>query len=271
MKALSLTIGSETVLRTLFLGFCLCVLLFLLLPMAVIIPLSFSPSRFFVFPPTGFSTRWYVDFFTNPIWTQSLYNSLFVSVSAAAIATVLGTLAAWGLADMKSRWAGFLTAMLIAPMAIPIVVVAVSCFLFYSQIGMTDGFMGLIVAQAALGLPFVVIAVTATLKGFNRNLVRAAESLGASPLYAFRTVTVPVILPGVLSGALFAFAVSFDEVIVAVFLTAARQRTLPVQIFSGTSDSITPTITAAATILMLISLLLIVVVQRLTGRNGAGR
>ena len=250
--------------RGIFYCFCVAVLLFLILPLLVVIPLSFSPSRFFVFPPSGFSGRWYIDFATNPVWVRALQNSLLVSVCAALVATLLGTLAAWGLSASRSRWAGLAMALLIAPMAIPIVVIAVSCFLFYSSLGLSGTYVGLIIAHAALGLPFVVIAVSATLKGFNHNLLRAAESLGSPPLRAFVTVAVPVIFPGVLSGALFAFAVSFDEAIVALFLTSPLQRTLPVQIFSGMRESITPTITAAATILMGVSVLLMVIVQRIS-------
>jgi putative spermidine/putrescine transport system permease protein len=127
--------------------------------------------------------------------------------------------------------------------------------------------VALVIAHAALGLPFVLIAVSATLKGFNRNLVRAAESLGASPLQAFRTVTVPAVLPGILTGALFAFAVSFDEVIIALFLSSAQQHTLPVEVFSGTRESITPTVTAAATLLMLVSAVLLLLVELLRDRT----
>ncbi|WP_348647248.1 ABC transporter permease [Aestuariivirga sp. YIM B02566] len=244
------------------------VLAFLVLPLVIVIALSFSPSRFFVFPPSGVSLRWYVDLVSAPKWREAAFNSLIVGLGASFVATAVGLLAAWGLSEAKSRWANVATAWLVLPMGVPIVVVAVASFITYSQYGLASTRLGLILAHAALGLPFVTIAVTATLRGFNRNLVRAAESLGASPFAAFRTVTIPVVMPGILTGAIFAFAVSFDEVIVALFQATPQLHTLPVEIFSGTRESITPTVTAAATVLMVISILLLVLVERLRKLSG---
>jgi putative spermidine/putrescine transport system permease protein len=244
------------------------VLAFLVLPLIVVIALSFSPSRFFVFPPSGVSLRWYADLMNAPKWREAAFNSLIVGLGASFVATSVGLLAAWGLSEAKSRWANVATAWLVLPMGVPIVVVAVASFITYSQYGLASTRLGLILAHAALGLPFVTIAVTATLRGFNRNLVRAAESLGASPFAAFRTVTIPVVIPGILTGAIFAFAVSFDEVIVALFQATPQLHTLPVEIFSGTRESITPTVTAAATVLMVISILLLILVERLRKLSG---
>lgn len=243
--------------------YCLLVMGFLVLPLLVVIALSFSPSRFFVFPPTGLSLRWYSDLMSAPKWRDAAVNSLVVGLGASLLSTTLGLLAAWGLSETRSRFTGFVTGWLVLPMGVPIVVVAVASFITYSQFGLASTRLGLIVVHAALGLPFVTIAVTATLRGFNHNLVRAAESLGASPLQAFRTVTVPVVMPGILTGAIFAFAVSFDEVIVALFQSNPQLHTLPVEIFSGTRESISPTVTAAATILMLISTIFLLLVERL--------
>lgn len=244
------------------------VLAFLVLPLIVVIALSFSPSRFFVFPPSGVSLRWYADLVTAPKWRTAAFNSLIVGLGASFIATSMGLLAAWGLSETKSRWANLATGWLVLPMGVPIVVVAVASFITYSQYGLASTRLGLILAHAALGLPFVTIAVTATLRGFNRNLMRAAESLGASPFAAFRTVTIPVVMPGILTGAIFAFAVSFDEVIVALFQATPQLHTLPVEIFSGTRESITPTVTAAATALMVVSILLLALVERLRKLSG---
>lgn len=244
------------------------VLAFLVLPLIVVIALSFSPSRFFVFPPSGVSLRWYADLVTAPKWRDAAFNSLIIGLGASFVATFIGLLAAWGLSETKSRWAAAATGWLVLPMGVPIVVVAVASFITYSQYGLASTRLGLILAHAALGLPFVTIAVTATLRGFNRNLVRAAESLGASPFAAFRTVTIPVVMPGILTGAIFAFAVSFDEVIVALFQATPQLHTLPVEIFSGTRESITPTVTAAATVLMAISILLLILVERLRKLSG---
>lgn len=243
--------------------YCLLVMAFLVLPLLVVIALSFSPSRFFVFPPTGVSLRWYGELFSAPKWRDAALNSLVVGLGASLLSTTLGLLAAWGLSETRSRWAGLVTGWLVLPMGVPIVVVAVASFITYSQYGLASTRLGLILAHAALGLPFVTIAVTATLRGFNRNLVRAAESLGASPLQAFRTVTMPVVMPGILTGAIFAFAVSFDEVIVALFQSNPQLHTLPVEIFSGTRESISPAVTAAAALLMVISTIFLLLVERL--------
>lgn len=243
--------------------YCLLVMAFLVLPLLVVIALSFSPSRFFVFPPTGVSLRWYGELISAPKWRDAALNSLIVGLGASLLSTTLGLLAAWGLSETRSRWAGLVTGWLVLPMGVPIVVVAVASFITYSQYGLASTRLGLILAHAALGLPFVTIAVTATLRGFNRNLVRAAESLGASPLQAFRTVTMPVVMPGILTGAIFAFAVSFDEVIVALFQSNPQLHTLPVEIFSGTRESISPAVTAAAALLMVISTIFLLLVERL--------
>lgn len=243
--------------------YCLLVMAFLVLPLLIVIALSFSPSRFFVFPPTGLSLRWYGELMSAPKWRDAALNSLVVGLGASLLSTTLGLLAAWGLSETRSRWAGLVTGWLVLPMGVPIVVVAVASFITYSQYGLASTRLGLILAHAALGLPFVTIAVTATLRGFNRNLVRAAESLGASPLQAFRTVTMPVVMPGILTGAIFAFAVSFDEVIVALFQSNPQLHTLPVEIFSGTRESISPAVTAAATLLMVISTIFLLLVERL--------
>jgi putative spermidine/putrescine transport system permease protein len=243
--------------------YCSLVLTFLVLPLVVVVALSFSPSRFFVFPPTGLSLRWYADLVSASKWRDAAWNSLVIGIGASLISTTIGVFAATGLSETKSRLAGLITAWLVLPMGVPIVIVAVASFLTYSQYGLASTRLGLILAHAALGLPFVTITVTATLQGFNRNLVRAAESLGASPLQAFRTVTLPIVMPGILTGAIFAFAVSFDEVIVALFQANPRLHTLPVEIFSGTRESISPTVTAAAAVVMAISTALLVLVERL--------
>ena len=250
--------------QTVMFAFCLGVFLFLIIPIAIIVPMSFNPSSFFTFPPTGFSTKWYDDFFSNGIWLHSVKNSLIISLSATLIATGLGTLAALGLARSKARWRSYVLALLIMPMAVPIVIVAVATFFFFSLVGLVGTHLGLILAHASLGLPFVVVAVTATLQGFDRNMERAGASLGASPLRVFFRVTLPLIAPGAFAGAVFAFAISFDEVVVALFLASPEQRTLPIQIFSGTRQSITPTVTAAATLSILMAFGLMVVVGRLT-------
>jgi putative spermidine/putrescine transport system permease protein len=230
------------------------VLAFLVVPILIIVPLSFSSGSFFYYPLPGFSLRWYEDFFTSSFWLPSVWNSLLVGTSATILATFLGTLAALGMWRARFPGRGMLLALLISPMVVPVVIVAVGVYFAFAPLGLNDGYAGLILAHTTLAAPFVVITVLATLSGFDRTLLRAAANLGAPPLAAFRRVTLPLILPGVLSGAVFAFAASFDEVVVALLIAGPGQRTLPRQMFAGINDNISLTITAAATMLIAISL-----------------
>jgi putative spermidine/putrescine transport system permease protein len=231
------------------------VLAFLVAPILIIVPLSFSSGSFLYYPLPGFSLRWYDDFFTSSFWLPSVRNSLIVGSSATILATILGTLAALGLWRARFPGQGVLLALLISPMVVPVIIIAVGVYFAFAPLGLTDGYAGLILAHTTLGVPFVVVTVLATLSAFDRTLLRAAASLGASPFFAFRRVTLPLILPGVLSGAVFAFAASFDEVVVALLIAGPGQRTLPRQMFAGINDNISLTITAAATMLIVISLM----------------
>jgi putative spermidine/putrescine transport system permease protein len=246
---------------------CAFVLLYLLVPILAIIPLSFSSSSFLAYPMPGWSLQWYENLFTSAEWVRAAKNSFIVAPAATLIATVLGTAAAVGLARGNFPGKGLVMALLVAPMVVPVVVVAVACYLFFARLGLADSYAGLIVVHAALGAPFVVTTVLATLQGFNHNLVRASLSLGAGPLKTFFKVTLPVIAPGVISGALFAFATSFDEVVVTLFIAGPEQSTLPRQMFTGIRENINPTIAAAATLLILFTTALMLVLEWLRGRR----
>jgi putative spermidine/putrescine transport system permease protein len=241
--------------------------LFLIAPIVAIVPLSFSSGGFLHYPLPGLSLRWYGEFFTSQFWLPSLWNSLIVGVAATVSATALGTLAAIGLWRARFPGRGLALAVLISPMVVPIVIVAVGVYFAFAPLGLTNNYAGLILAHTALASPFVVVTVFATLSGFDVTLLRAASSLGAGPLRAFFKVMLPLILPGVASGALFAFATSFDEVVVALFVTGPGQRTLPRQMFAGINDNISLTITAAATILIAVSVLLMLAVEALRRRG----
>ena len=247
--------------------FALLLLVFLLLPILVVVPLSFSSSSFLAYPIPGWSLQWYETLFNAPEWARAAKNSFIVAPAATLIATVLGTLTAVGLARVNFPGKGLLMSVLIAPMVVPIVVVGVACYLFFARIGLADSYIGLIVVHAALGAPFVVTTVLATLQGFNHNLVRASLSLGATPLETFFRVTLPVIAPGVISGALFAFATSFDEVVVTLFIAGPDQATLPRQMFNGIRENINPTIAAVATLLTLFTTGLMLALEWLRGRR----
>lgn len=246
---------------------CIGVLVFLLLPILVVIPLSFSESSFLVYPIPAWSTKWYQNLFSSAEWARAAKNSFIVAPAATIIATVLGTLAAVGLARTNFPFKGLLMSLLIAPMVVPIVVVGVSTYLFFAPIGLADSYTGLIIVHAALGAPFVLTTVLATLQGFNQNLVRASLSLGETPFATFFRITLPVIAPGVISGALFAFATSFDEVVVALFLAGPEQLTLPRQMFNGIRENISPTIAAVATLLILFTTSLLLALEWLRGRR----
>lgn len=242
------------------------VLAFLMAPIIVFVPLSFSAGSFLHFPLPGLSLRWYADFFTSELWLPSLKNSLIVGAGATTIATTLGTLAAFGF--WRARFPGrrLLFALLLSPLVVPVIIVAVGVYFAFARVGLTDGFLGLTLAHAALGAPFVLVTVLSTLSGFDRRLLDAAASLGAPPLTAFRRVALPILFPGIFAGALFAFATSFDEVVVALLLTGPGQRTLPRQMFAGINDNISLTITAAGTMLVALACLLLLAAEGLRRR-----
>ena len=260
---------SERIGRAALLAFVLLVLAFLVAPFLVVVPLSFSRDPFFSLPVRAYSLRWYEDFFGNARWLASLWNSLVAAALTTALATALGTACALGLSRPDFPWRRAAMAFVLSPMVVPVVIVAVGCYLSFGAVGLVNTRTGLVLAHTALALPFVVVTVAATLSTYDERLTLAARSLGAPPLSAFLRVTLPAIMPGLVSGAVFAFAVSFDEVVVALFLTAAENRTLPVQMFSGIRDQINPTIMAAATLLLVLSVALFGTASWLGGRGGA--
>ncbi len=243
------------------------VFFFLMAPILAIVPLSFSSGAYLTYPLPGLSLRWYADFLSSPRWMVSLKNSAIIGVASALLSMVFGTLAALGLAQWKSKWKPLVLAVVLSPMVVPVVITAVGVYFFFAPLGLTGNYLGLILVHTALATPFVVITVSATLQGFDMTLARAAASLGAPPLLTFRKVILPLILPGLASGALFAFATSFDEVVTVLFLAGPDQRTLPREMFSGIRENISPTITAVAVVLTVISIGLLTVIELLRRRN----
>ena len=244
------------------------VLLFLISPVLAIVPLSFNAEPYFSYPMPGLSLQWYRDFFGNARWRDALVLSLELGACVTVLATALGTIAALGLSRTTLPWRTVILGMLILPMIVPVIITAVSVFMFYGYFGLIGTFPGLVLAHTVLAAPFVVITVTATLTSFDWSLDRAAARAGRPAASdAFRKVILPLIMPGVVSGALFAFVTSFDEVVVALFLSSAEQRTLPKQMFSGIREMISPTITAAATVQIVISTLMLVGVELLRRRS----
>jgi putative spermidine/putrescine transport system permease protein len=253
---------------------CAAIFVFLITPILIIIPLSFNAEPYFTFTramltfdPDGYSLRWYQDFWNSDSWQASIRNSFIIAIGATIVSTTLGTLAALGLSRSHMPFRAAIMGILISPMIVPLIISAAGMFFFYSKINLAQTYLGIILAHAALGTPFVVITVTATLSGFDHSLTRAAASLGADPTTTFFKVTMPLILPGVISGALFAFITSFDEVVVVLFLASVEQRTIPREMWSGIREAISPTILAVATILITISVLLLLSLELLRRRN----
>ena len=253
---------------------CGLIFFFLIAPIVIIIPLSFNSVPFFTFTeamltfdPAGYSLKWYEDFFTNLNWQGAVQNSVIIAFSSTLLATFLGTVAALGLSRSEMPFKSAMMGLLISPMIVPLIISAAGMYFFFSKVGLQGTYLGVILAHAALGTPFVVITVTATLSGFDLVLIRSAASLGATPTTTFFRVIVPLILPGVISGALFAFITSFDEVVVILFVGSYEQRTIPWQMFSGIREQISPTILAVATLLVCVSIMLLTVLELLRRRG----
>ena len=277
-----------------YLTLCGCVLAFLIIPVLIVIPLSFNAEPYFSFT-TGmlalqsdaFSLRWYEDILNNGTvggtewgswawfqdvwnnaqWVRAMKNSFFIGIIATLIATTLGTIAALGLTSPYMPARTLITSVLISPMIVPLVITAAGAFFFLAEIGLVKTYTGIIIIHAIMGIPFVIITVTATLSGFDKNLIRASQSLGASWPTTFFRVIMPLILPGMISGALFAFITSFDEVVAVLFIADIEQRTIPRQMWSGIREQISPTILAVATILVAISVMLLSTLEILRRRS----
>lgn len=277
-----------------YLVICALIFLFLIAPILIVIPLSFNAEPYFTFTekmmrldPTGYSMRWYdllltfgmidpdvaregnwwSDFWANSNWINAAKNSVIIGFFSTILATALGTLAALGLSRPEMPFRRVIMAVLISPMIVPIIITATGLFFFYSMTGLANTYLGIILAHTTLGIPFVIITVTATLVGFDQSLSRAAASLGATPRTSFFRITMPLILPGVISGGLFAFVTSFDEVVVVLFVAAHDQQTIPRQMWNGIREQISPAILAVATILVIISVLLLTIIELLRRRS----
>lgn len=273
---------------------CALIFLFLIAPILIVIPLSFNAEPYFTFTekmlrldPTGYSARWYdllltfgmdapegardgrwwSDMWANAHWINATKNSIIIGFFSTLLATALGTLAALGLSRPEMPYRRAIMAILISPMIVPIIITATGLFFFYSLTGLANSYFGVILAHATLGIPFVIITVTATLVGFDQSLNRASASLGATPSTTFFKITMPLILPGVISGALFAFVTSFDEVVVVLFVAAHDQQTIPRQMWNGIREQISPAILSVATILVIISIALLTTVELLRRRS----
>lgn len=237
------------------------VLAFLVLPILAVVPASFNKASFIYLPPRAYSTDWYERFLDDTEWLTSLLNSLYVAILATIIAVLLGTLAAIGLRRLKGYWRAGITALFLAPMIVPVVVTAVALYRSALDVGLSGTILGMSLGHTILALPFVIINVGIALRGVDENWLKAASGLGASPWTAFRTITLPNIVPGIIGGAIFSFITSFDEVVVAVFLAGYSNKTLPVKIWESIRLEFTPVIAVAATVMIVLAIVLFAIAQ----------
>jgi putative spermidine/putrescine transport system permease protein len=288
------TSAGEYIWHYVYRSICGLIFLFLIMPIIVVLPLSFNVEPYFSFTkgmlnfdPAAYSLRWYEDILRNGMkapdapfdwawladtwnngqWIRAIRNSFFIGICATLLSTALGTLAAIGLSRSEMPYRRLVMSILISPMIVPLIITAAGMFYFYSQVHLSQTYLGVIMAHAVLGTPFVIITVTATLVGFDKSLVRASQSLGAGAVTTFRKVQMPLIIPGVISGGLFAFITSFDEVVAVLFLASPEQRTIPRQMWSGIREQISPTILAVATLLVVLSIILLTVLELLRRRS----
>ena len=259
-----------------YLFFCGLVFFFLIAPLFVILPLSFNAEQYIHFSakmlaldPDGFSLRWYEDMIygTKNPWGLATKNSLIIAFFATIGSTILGTVAALGLSSRYMPYKAAFMALLISPMIVPLIISGTAIFFFMAKVGLAATHTGIILSHIILGTPFVVITVTATLTGFDHSVTRAAASLGSNPVNTFMKITLPLIMPGVISGALFAFVTSFDEVVVVLFLAGLENTTIPIQMWVGLREQLSPTIMAVATCLIVMSTLILVSAELLRRRS----
>ncbi len=259
-----------------YLFFCGLVFFFLIAPLFVILPLSFNAEQYIHFSakmlaldPEGFSLRWYEDMIygTKNPWGLATKNSLIIAFFATIGSTVLGTVAALGLSSRYMPYKAAFMALLISPMIVPLIISGTAIFFFMAKVGLAATHTGIVLSHIILGTPFVVITVTATLTGFDHSVTRAAASLGSNPVNTFMKITLPLIMPGVISGALFAFVTSFDEVVVVLFLAGLENTTIPIQMWVGLREQLSPTIMAVATCLIIMSTLILVSAELLRRRS----
>lgn len=258
---------STPMLRAVQAVFGAAVVFFLLAPIVAILPLAFNSSIFLNYPIESFSTRWFGELAGNETWRRSMVNSLIIGGGATVLSSVLGTLAALGLRSAHLPFASAIRTIFLMPMVIPAVVLGVGMQMLYARLGLASSYVGVIVAHAVLCIPFVVVSVAGSLNGMDPWIERAAGSLGASPARVFRHVTLPNIMPGVVTGAVFAFATSLDEVVLTLFVAGPNQRTLARQMFASIRENISPAVAAAAFVMIIGTLCLAAMISYIRWRR----
>ena len=247
--------------------FALATVVFLVAPLAVVLPISFSAAKYLTFPPPGWSLQWYERYLGSREWMSATGRSVEVALLTTAAATAVGTAAALAL-RRPFRGRTLVRLVVLAPLVVPVIIVAIAIYGLYARLKLVGTLHGLVLAHTVLALPFVVVIVSATLRGLDDTLELAAQSLGANRWQTFRLVTLPLIRPGVVSAALLAFITSFDEVVVAIFVSGTQAATLPKQMWDGIRTEIDPTVAAVSTLLIVVTTLalgLLAAIKRGTG------
>jgi len=237
------------------------VIIFLIVPTFIVIPMSFSASQYLEFPPESWDIRWYENYFGSSEWMNATWVSLKAAVITVLITTPIATMAAYGLYVSQLRLSRFIFILLITPMMVPVILIAIGVFFAYTKLKLNNSMIGLVLAHSTLALPMVLIVISAGLRSYDMNQERVARSLGASRLKAFFIVTLPQIRFSVITGALLAFIVSFDEVIVALFITGGKMSTITRSMFLALRDQIDPTIASISTIMVLITSVALLLAQ----------
>ena len=245
--------------RIIFVLLCAAVLLYLVLPILIVVPMSFSSARFLTFPPPSLSLRWYREYIGNPAWMQATLVTLTVAVCTVAIATPLGVSAAYAISQSKLRIMRIIHAALLLPLMVPIIITAVGIFFVYAKVGLIATMSGLVLANVMLALPYVIISVVAGLQSFDMTQEMVARSLGMNRLRSFFAVTLPQIKASVIAGGIFAFISAMDETIVAIFISGGQYQPLTKRMFTALRDEIDPTIAAISTLMTATSFMLVLI------------
>jgi putative spermidine/putrescine transport system permease protein len=248
--------------RIAFVVFCALVLLYLILPILIIMPMSFSSSRFLTFPPPSLSLRWYEEYVGNPVWMQATRVTATLAVLTVLIATPLGVAAAYAISNSKLRIMRLIHVALLLPLVVPIIITAVGILFVYAKIGLVATMSGLVLANVMLGLPYVIISVVAGLQSFDPAQEMVARSLGMNRLRSFFAITLPQIKASVLAGAIFAFISAMDETIVGLFISGGQYQPLTKRMFTALRDEIDPTIAAISTLMTAASFMLVLTASK---------
>ncbi|AUL45879.1 ABC transporter permease [Bordetella trematum] len=242
------------------------ILLYLLLPLVIVIPMSFSNTSYLAFPPQGLTWRWYGELLRSDGWMNAIYRSLFVAAMSAVVATILGTLASLALARSKRGWTVFMRWLFLGPQVVPVIILALGVLLLFTRLGLYGSYTGIIIAHSTLALPFVIMATLGVLQQTGESLEKTARVLGASPVQAFWHVTLPCIAPSVFAGFVFAFFVSFDELVISLFVMAQNE-TLPMRIWADVRQDLSPVVAVVATLLIIVTALVLVPIELLRRRR----